>query len=50
MSRESRDGRKPHESDDDVRSNHSADQNDQNDQDEEQSEDESARLGAVASA
>ena len=30
MSRESRDGRKPHESDDDARSNYSADENDRN--------------------
>ncbi|MGO9109284.1 MAG: hypothetical protein ACLP9L_08635 [Thermoguttaceae bacterium] len=41
MSRDTRDGRKPHESDDDARSNHSADENDQNDQDEAHSEDES---------
>ena len=42
MSRESRDGKRPHESDDDARSNQPADQNDQ---DEEQSQDESQDSG-----
>jgi WD40 repeat protein len=41
MSRDSRDGRKPHEYDDDAQSNHSADQNDLNEQEEDQPQDES---------
>ncbi|MGA2258383.1 MAG: hypothetical protein ABSG53_27275 [Thermoguttaceae bacterium] len=50
MSRESRDGRMPHESDDDIQSSHSPGhdgQNDQNDQNEEQSQDESEDSGQL---
>lgn len=56
MSHQPRDGQKPHESDDDARSNHSADQDDQDaqyvrddqdEQDQEQSQDESQDSGRL---